>query len=135
MKSFSGRNLNLSVALGVLSVILGVAYLVNYPPVTGDARWATVPWGLVMVVTGCFILVSAIRRQQHHGTINTILIMLFMVNFVLQIPAVILWFIFHGQVVGEYKAMPTVTGHWLWAGPHLILAMLAVISVCNRVFR
>ena len=104
-----------------LSITLGLAYGLNLPRFA-DAAWATVPWGITLVFLG--IIVVYLRMTGHKNTSQFLLYVSLGLITLLQIPPIVLWFVFDGQGVGEYGATPV--GHWAWSTPHIILALLAL---------
>lgn len=103
-----------------LSVTMGLIYGLNLPRFV-DAAWATVPWGITLVLLG--IIVLYLRMTGHKTSLCLLYVSLGLIT-LLQIPPVVLWFVFDGQGVGEYGATPV--GHWAWSTPHIILALLAL---------
>ena len=103
-----------------LSITLGLVYGLNTPRFA-DAAWATVPWGITMVVLGCIVLY--IRMTSKRTSLRLLYIGIGLI-FALQSPPIALWFVFDGQGVGEYGSTPV--GHWAWSTPHIILALLAL---------
>ena len=103
-----------------LSITMGLIYGLNLPRFA-DAAWATVPWGIALVFLG--IIVLYLRMTGHNTSLCLFYVILGLIT-LLQVPPVVLWFVFNGQGVGEYGATPV--GHWAWSTPHIILALLAL---------
>ena len=103
-----------------LSIPMGFIYGLNLPRFA-DAAWATVPWGITLVLLG--IIVLYLRMTGHNTSLSLLYVSLGLIT-LLQIPPVVLWVVFNGQGVGEYGATPM--GHWAWSTPHIILALLAL---------
>lgn len=106
-----------------LSIIMGSIYGFNVPRF-GDPIWATVPWGISLVCVGAVVL-SLRMTSRSTLSLGFQYVSLGLIA-VMQIPPIVLWLVFDGQGVGEHGATPV--GHWAWAIPHLILALLALYS-------
>ncbi|MBO8167618.1 MAG: hypothetical protein H0Z35_00375 [Thermoanaerobacteraceae bacterium] len=120
---------NLVFFLGVLSTAVGLVYIFNLPKLTGDATWATVPWGWLALFIGVITLWVTIGEKRKQGFWRIILSVDLGVMVLLQIPPVLLWFIFNEQVIGEPTTPSAPMGHWLWSVPHIALAIVSFYSL------
>jgi len=135
-----------ALSLGLQYVSLGLIAVMLMPPIvrwfdgqglgvqgaTPVAHWAWViphlvlalPWGIALVCLGVMVLTLRVTSRNalsfglQYVSLGLIAVM--------QIPPTVLWFAFDGQGVGEHGATPV--GHWAWAVPHIVLALLALYT-------
>jgi len=119
----------LSTLCGVTALATGLVYLVNLPALTSDATNATVPWGWLALLGGMLVLVLVVSSQKGRGTgwaaVGLLISLGFM--FLLQLPPIGLWFLFHGQVISDGPVGPV--GHWAWSLPHIVVAAASAAAL------
>jgi hypothetical protein len=123
MKDFLTKQ-HVTMIVGILSISLGLVYYVNLPQMTNDAISTTTLWGRVALFAGLLTALSTLLKRTGWVVSSALLVVIIF----LQIPPVALWFIFNGTIVGEYGTTSPV-GHWAWAVPHILLAMLSVKTI------
>ena len=123
MKEFLTKR-NVIVIVGILSISLGLVYYLNLPQMTNDAISTTTLWGRVALLVGLLTALSALSKRTG-WVISTLLVVIVL----LQIPPVALWFIFNGTIVGELGTPNAPVGHWAWAVPHILLAVLSIKTI------
>ena len=114
------------VALGALSLILGWVYWANLPNLTGDATPATGLWSRWALGFGLLVAVAGMAAHHLPGRIRWVLVVTLGFLALLQVPPVLLWFLFHGQVISDGPTGPM--GNALWAVPHLAVAAGALAT-------
>ncbi|KKM09421.1 hypothetical protein SY88_18895 [Clostridiales bacterium PH28_bin88] len=117
----------LCVLAGVLAIIMGLVYITNLPGLTSDATGSTLLWGWLVLLNGMFALWLALRGNQGHGSNKAGIRIRLGLMFLMQLPPILLWFLYHGQVISDGPVGPV--GNWLWSLPHITLAVASAYAI------
>ncbi|MEW6173728.1 MAG: hypothetical protein AB1510_11815 [Bacillota bacterium] len=113
---------------GVLSMAVGLIYILNLPGLTGDATPTTVPWGYFAVSLGIVVLLWIVLGVNLNQKLCKLFVSINLgVVALLQLPAILAWLLFHGRVISDGPVGPV--GHWLWSVPHIFLGVVSMYSI------
>lgn len=109
----------LMVATGLLSILIGSTYTLRlYGPTEAEVY----EWGRVAVTAGVLSIGAAVVLPWVAG-IKAILTAGYLILGLMQVPPVILWFVFHGTGISDYTPQSGFVAHWAYAIPHMVLAV------------
>lgn len=125
----------LIVSCGVLAIVTGLVYIANLPGLTSDATGTTIRWGWLVLLGGMLALWLAVSSNQGRRSRGVVVGLLMCLGFIflLQLPPIVAWFAFHGQVISGGPVGPM--GHWAWSLPHIVLAAASADALYLLFFR
>lgn len=115
----------LEFALGASAIITGLLFVFR---VFGPTETEVVIWGGLAVFLGSVIVLLSIINYK---LINFIKMVFAFFLVVIQIPAIILWFLFHGSAISDGTPQSNFVAHWTFALPHMMIALLSVLLIVN----
>ncbi len=102
---------------GIITIMLGYSYSHE---LYGTLEAEVEQWGYVAQVLG-FIVVGLIFNTKW-GIFTRLVLYL---NMLIQIPPIILWFIFHGSSITDWTYSPFIA-HWAFSIPHILVFILCL---------
>ena len=115
----------LNLLAGSLAIAMGLLYIFNLPQMVSDAIAATRTWGWTVELTGILVIIFAVSKN----TVQRSTYPLLAIIVLLQFPPIFLWIAFNGTIVGDGSSSSAPIGHWLWAVPHVLLAIVSTYSI------
>jgi len=127
------RNIPLMIVGGVGAIIVGLPYIYR---AFGPTEAEVVLWGKVSLYIGIvLILFSLMAGHKRAGTvIKPILGLGYSILSLLQVPPILLWFLFHGSGISDGTPPSSFVALWGYATPHIILLTICVF-ILYRLFR
>lgn len=117
------RKILLMILLSIDSIIRGYSYAHElYGPLESEVEH----WGYFSAGLGAFLLILAFLPAHGIGTRLVLYICT-----VIQIPPIILWFIFHGLEITDYPPAfsDQFVAHWAFSIPHITLLILCLCTL------
>ena len=119
---------NVIVFSGVLAIVLGLAYILDFHGMTSDGKESTVFWGWSSVFFGAISLLPAKNIKQGLSRILLSINLGFLI--LLQILPIFLWIGFHGYPITDPPFTGNeMAGHYLWSLPHVVLGVASGFSL------
>ena len=111
--------------VGVLTALTGLLYVFR---VFGPTESEVVTWGILAVILGGCVVLLGININ-----IITNFIKIGFVFFLvlIQIPAIILWFLFNGRGISDGTPPSSFVAHWIFAIPHMVIVLLGIILIIS----
>lgn len=107
---------------GLLSVAVGLPYILGlYGPTEAEVR----TWGITAIILGCGILVFLVSGGLSI-TAKHILGSMLLIAALIQIPPILLWFIFHGYGISDGTPPSSFVAHWGFSIPHILVLLDAL---------
>ncbi|MDD2246568.1 MAG: hypothetical protein PHC39_05755 [Proteiniphilum sp.] len=106
--------------LSIGNILLGYSYVHEwYGVLESEVQY----WGYFSEVLGLLLLILA--WMPHKGNFTRVILSICLV---IQIPPIILWFIFHGGEITDYVPAfsDQFVAHWAFSVPHILLAAMCV---------
>jgi len=111
---------------GIVSIMLGYSYSHE---LYGTTEAEVEQWGYFAQVLG-FIMICLIFNAKWEFFSKLVLYL----NILIQIPPIILWFIFHGYRITD--APPTISdqfiAHWAFSIPHILIFILCLVLLHHQ---
>lgn len=102
----------------ICSIILSIPYIIHaYGPTEAEV----VTWGMFSLAWGILLLFLSMDMFEKIVTYIG-----FFVAGLIQIPPIILWFIFHGHGISDGTPSSSFTAHWAYSLPHIIIFLICV---------
>jgi len=122
-----GNAIGRLMAVAALAVLLSMMYLANLPGLTGEGYEAMLNWGRWSLGLGVLTVLGALGLAAGKGWASWPATMLMAIIFMMQLLPLGLWTVLYNQFALESPPVGAAQ-HWLWAVPHLVLAVLATIE-------
>ncbi|MFP3920027.1 hypothetical protein U5N28_19680 [Lysinibacillus telephonicus] len=119
----------LEIVLGVLTALTGLLYLLQF---FGQTESEVVTWGLIAVVLGGIVVFQGLIKDKVNNVIEGVLIFFVLL---IQIPAILLWFIFSGSSISDGTPTSNFVAHWIFAAPHIVIALFALTLIVSLLRR
>jgi len=103
---------------GIISIMLGYSYSHE---LYGTTEAEVEQWGYSAQVLG-FIMICLIFNAKWEFFSKLLLYL----NMLIQIPPIILWFIFHGSIITDWTYSPFIA-HWALSIPHILIFILCLV--------
>ncbi|QOR66501.1 hypothetical protein IM538_22535 [Cytobacillus suaedae] len=121
----------LEIIVGALAIITGFTYVLG---VFGPTEAEVSDWGFFAAVLGGIMIYFGMNKPttKTSNLIKTVFTFLLML---VQIPAVILWFMFSGSSISDGSPASDFVAHWIYAVPHIaiiILGLLVIVFMFTR---
>ncbi|MBE3582022.1 MAG: hypothetical protein IMW96_10405 [Thermoanaerobacteraceae bacterium] len=125
----------LIVSCGVLAIVTGLVYIANLPGLTSDATGTRYDGAGGASRRGMLALWLAVSSNQGRRSREERVGLLMCLGFIflLQLPPIVAWFAFHGQVINDGPVGPM--GHWAWSLPHIVVAAASAGALYLLFFR
>lgn len=115
----------LEVVVGLLTILTGLLYLFR---VFGPSESEVVTWGILAVILGGVIVLLRTNKYKLTNGIKMIFVFLLVL---LQIPAIILWFLFNGSGISDGTPQSNFVAHWIFALPHMMIVFLGILLIVS----
>lgn len=127
------RKVALMVVGGVGAIVLGLPYVYR---AFGPTEAEVVLWGKVSLYIGIvLVLLSLVAgHKRARVVIKPIMGLGYLILSVLQVPPILLWFLFHGSGISDSTPPSSFVAHWGYAIPHMILLTVCVF-ILSSLFR
>jgi uncharacterized membrane protein HdeD (DUF308 family) len=113
----------LKITLGVLSILTGLIYVIG---VFGPTESEVTSWGLLAMILGGMMVYFGIDKE-NKATFISILIAILLLA--IQIPAIILWFMFTGSGISDGTPPSYFVANWIYATPHIVIFLLGLLFI------
>lgn len=110
--------------VGVICLLLGLAYLINLPGFAWDASSSTWAWGFVVGVFGFSLCMQSIIKWNSPGQLVSSRVTIIALGLAQLLPAV-LWWVFRGTAVADAGGVGPL-GQWQWSAVHVTVLLLCV---------
>ncbi|WP_010174162.1 hypothetical protein [Bacillus coahuilensis] len=111
----------LKLILSALCIIVGFLY---YWEVFGQTEESVSRWGLISILSGLVIIPFSFFNNKVAKILTTSIIA---VVVVIQIPPIILWFVFHGSGITDGTPPSDFVAHWLYSFPHIMITVIGLL--------
>jgi hypothetical protein len=115
----------LEITVGILTILTGLLYLFR---VFGPTESEVFTWGILAVILGGVIVLLRINKYKLTNFIKMVLAFFLVL---IQIPAIILWFSFHGSGISDGTPQSNFVAHWIFAIPHMMIVLLGVVLIVS----
>lgn len=118
---------NVKVALGILSILTGLIYMLRlYGPTESEVA----TWGLIAAFLGGMVVYLALNPGKN-SDINLKAVVVFLS--VIQIPPIYLWFIFTGSGISDGTPQSPFVAHWLYSLPHVLIVLVGLFILFSPI--
>ncbi|WP_157452362.1 hypothetical protein [Bacillus sp. J33] len=114
---------NLKIILGVISILTGLIYVMG---VYGPTEAEVSTWGLLAMIMGGLMVYFGIDKGNKTTFISILIVILLSI---IQIPAIILWFIFSGSSISDGTPPSYFVANWIYATPHIFIVLLGLLFI------
>lgn len=128
------RNVTLMVVGGVGAMVLGLPYIYR---AFGPTEAEVVLWGKVSLYAGIVLILFSLTagHKRARMIIKLILGLGYLILSLLQVPPILLWFLFHGSGISDGTPPSSFVAHWGYAIPHIILLTICVFILSGLLRR
>ncbi|WP_078545343.1 hypothetical protein [Litchfieldia alkalitelluris] len=117
------NKINLEITLGIISVITGAIYLIG---VYGPTEAEIANWGFIATILGGCMIFFGINKGEITNLFKIILLGFLLL---IQLPAIFLWFMFHGSNISDGTPPTQFIAHWIFATPHIMIVLIGVAII------
>ncbi|MBE4907781.1 hypothetical protein IMZ08_06895 [Bacillus luteolus] len=115
----------LEIFVGALAIITGFTYVLG---VFGPTEAEVSDWGFFAAVLGGIMIYFRMNKSTTK-TSNLIKTVFAFLLLLIQIPAVILWFMFSGSGISDGSPASDFVAHWIYAVPHIAIIILGLLVI------
>lgn len=108
----------------ICSIIVSIPYIIH---AYGTTEAEVVTWGMFSLAWGIILLFLSISMYEKIVTYIG-----FLIVGLIQIPPIILWFIFHGHGISDWTSPSSFIAHWGYSMPHIIIFLICVAILYKR---
>jgi len=125
-KSILFNHKTLALLCGLVAIGVGLPYVFK---AFGPSEHILVTWGKSTVLIGAALLLGSLLIKEKISRIQKLILALVCSGLaIMQVPPIILWFVFHGSGIDEYNQSNFVA-HWGYALPHAVLFLICVLTL------
>ena len=124
LKALSNKAKYYSILIGIMSVIVGLIYAIG---VYGETEAEVGYWGFFSIIIGAILVVlpNIIWNERMKDLLSFFIIF----NAIIQMPAIILWFIFHGTGISDGSPPSLFIAHWGYSIPHILIFTMSGLMI------
>ncbi|MCR4441202.1 MAG: hypothetical protein QHH10_04080 [Peptococcaceae bacterium] len=107
-----------NIVTGILTIAVGLPYVLGlYGPTEAEVR----TWGNMAIILGVGILFSSTNVFITKRVLGSLLL----ITTLIQIPPIVLWFVFHGYGISDGTPPSSFMAHWGFSFPHIFVVLAA----------